>query len=143
MIALDPEFLGGFAPQSKVTEGLDPDTLTFTRQTRLDRLRIQGKADETEVSENEAAVGCQADTSNPPKCDRVGREKHKTRGKGKSLKRCVDYFTLRPYELISVCTRYLRKQRKNVIDPRTVSLIYFSSLFFLVSTESSLSGCDT
>ncbi|KAH9979780.1 BING4CT-domain-containing protein [Russula compacta] len=105
MIALDPEFLGGFAPHSKVTEGLDPDTLTFTRQTRLDRLRIQGKADETEdVSEDEAAVEYPADISNPPKRDRVGREKHKTRGKGKSLK------------------RYLRKQRKNVIDPRIVAI---------------------
>jgi len=104
MIAIDPEFLGRYAPQSKPTGGIDPDALPFARQPRLNRLRIQGKADETEdVSEGESAVECPEDTSNT-KRDLLGRERRKMRGKGKSLK------------------RYLRKQRKNVIDPKAVAL---------------------
>lgn len=90
MIALDPEFLGRFATQSKLTEGIDPDAVPFARQPRLNRLRIQGKADETEdVSEDESVAERPVDTSNPRKRDHLGREKRKMRGKGKSLKRCV------------------------------------------------------
>jgi len=93
-----------FAPQSKLTEGRDPGTVPFARQPRLDRLRIQGKADETEdVSENEA-IEHPAYSSNSPNRDPTGPEKRKMRGKGKSLK------------------RYLRKQRKNVIDPRAIAV---------------------
>jgi len=92
MIALDPEFLGSFAPQSKLTEGRDPGTVPFARQPRLDRLRVQGKADETEdVSENEAREQ-PACSNNSPNRDIMRPEKRKMRGKGKSLKRCVDYF---------------------------------------------------
>ena len=91
MIALDPEFLGRFAPQSKLTDGIDPGAMPFARQPRLNRLRIQGKADETEnVSEDESVLERPADTSNLLDGDRVGREKRKTRGKGNSIKRCVD-----------------------------------------------------
>jgi U3 small nucleolar RNA-associated protein 7 len=92
MIALDPEFLGGFAPQSKLAGGMDPGSVPFARRPRLDRLRIQGKADDTEaLSEGEYAMEGQGDTSNPPKTHRVEQEKRKMRGKGKSLKRCVEY----------------------------------------------------
>jgi U3 small nucleolar RNA-associated protein 7 len=90
MIALDPEFLGGLAPPSKLTGGVDPDNVAFSRQPRLERLRIQGKADETEVvsSENdEATDGPNGEAA--LKLDRLERQKRKTRGKGKSLKRCV------------------------------------------------------
>ena len=90
MIALDQEFLGRFAPQSKLTEGIDPETVPFARQPRLNRLRIQGKADETEgVSEDESGAERPVDSSNPRKRDHPGREKRKMRGKGKSLKRWV------------------------------------------------------
>jgi len=90
MIALDPEFLGRFAPQSKLTEGIDPEAVPFARQPRLNRLRIQGKADETEdVSEDESVAERPVDTSNTRKRDHLGREKRKMRGKGKSLKRWV------------------------------------------------------
>ena len=89
MIALDPEFLGGFAPHSKLTEGIDPGALPFARQPRLNRLRIQRKADETEdASEGESVVERPEDTSNM-KRDLIGRERRKMRGKGKSIKRCV------------------------------------------------------
>lgn len=91
MIALDPEFLGGFAPESQLTEGVDRGTLSFARQPRLHRLRIQEKADKTEeASENEAVVDSPADGSNTSKRDRVGQGKRKMRGKDKSLKRFVD-----------------------------------------------------
>lgn len=90
MIALDPEFLGRVTPQSKLTEGIDPEAVPFARQPRLNRLRIQGKADETEdVSEDESVVEGPVDTSKPRKRDHLVREKHKMRGKGKSLKRWV------------------------------------------------------
>ena len=89
MIALDPEFLGRFAPQSKLTEGINPESVPFARQPRLNRLRIQGKADETEdVSEDESVAERPVDTNNTRKRD-LGREKRKMRGKGKSLKRWV------------------------------------------------------
>jgi|SRR6266850_1461155 len=89
MITLDPEFVGGFAPQSKLTEGIDPDALPFARQPRLNRLRIQRKADETEdTSEGESIVERPEDTSDM-KRDSMRRERHKMRGKGKSIKRCV------------------------------------------------------
>jgi len=76
----------------------------FARQPRLDRLRTQGKADETEdVSENEA-MEPPAYSSNSRNRDPMAPGKRKMRGKGKSLK------------------RYLRKQRKNVIDPKAIAV---------------------
>jgi U3 small nucleolar RNA-associated protein 7 len=91
MIALDPEFLGGLAPPSKLTGGVDPDTVPFARQPRIERLRVQGKVDETEdASEDEAASERPEDPNNEAsKRDRGERQKRKMRGKGKSLKRCV------------------------------------------------------
>lgn len=90
MIALDPEFLGRFTPQSKLTEGIDPEAVPFARQPRLNRLRIQGKVDETEdVSEDGSVAERPVDTNNPRNRDHLGREKRKMRGKGKSLKRWV------------------------------------------------------
>ncbi|KAI0051620.1 BING4CT-domain-containing protein [Auriscalpium vulgare] len=94
MITLDPEFVGSLAPESKLTTG-DTD-VPFARLPRLNRLKVSGKADETEeVSDAEDTGKTQ---------DREEREKRKMRGKGKSLK------------------RYLRKQRKNVIDPKAVAI---------------------
>ena len=112
MIALDPEFLGRFAPQSKLTEGTDPDALPFARQLRLNRLRIQGKADETEdVSEGESVVEHPEDTSDM-KRDLVKRERRKMRGKGKSIKRCVGHclpVTVRAYCLGQILAETKKK----------------------------------
>jgi hypothetical protein len=92
LIALDPEFLGGFAPQSQLTEGVDRATMPFARQPRLHRLRIQEKVDKTEdASENETEVDCPADGGNSSKRDRMGQGKRKMRGKDKSLKRFVEH----------------------------------------------------
>jgi U3 small nucleolar RNA-associated protein 7 len=92
MIALDPEFLGALAPPSKLTGGVNPDTVPFARRSRIERLRIQGKADETEaVSEGEEASSERPEDfdSEAANRDRAERQKRKMRGKGKSLKRCV------------------------------------------------------
>ncbi|KAG6901199.1 hypothetical protein C0995_015482 [Termitomyces sp. Mi166 len=100
LITLDPEFVGSLAPLSKLkatTTGKSTD-IPFARLSRLERLKISGKADETEESsENEL-------DDNGKKISREERERRRQRGKGKSLK------------------RYLRKQRKNVIDPAAVTI---------------------
>jgi U3 small nucleolar RNA-associated protein 7 len=101
MIALDPEFVGSLAPPSKLTTGANStNDIPFARLPRLERLRVQGKADETEIANHSD------DDTNPngKKEDREAREKRKMRGKGKSMK------------------RYLRKQRNNVIDPTAVAV---------------------
>lgn len=104
MITLDPEMIGNLAPPSKLTEttfdGKPSVAVPYARLPRIERLRVNGKIDETEVpgsgDEGDAADGAKKES-------REEREKRKMRGKGKSLK------------------RYLRKQRKNVIDPAAVS----------------------
>jgi len=105
MITLDPEFLGNLVSPGKLTEGMDPTTIPFACRPRLERLRVQGKADVTEdVSEADVMMDDAEVTAVARERDHAEREKRKMRGKGKSLK------------------RYLRKKRKNVIDPRSISV---------------------
>ncbi|KAE9384270.1 BING4CT-domain-containing protein [Gymnopus androsaceus JB14] len=108
MIALDSEFVGSLAPPSKLTTDITGGSgssrateIPFSRLPRAERLRVSGKADLTEevYSDAESLEG-----GSKRKEDREEREKRKMRGKGKSLK------------------RYLRKQRKNVIDPAAVAI---------------------
>ena len=83
MIALDPDFVGSLAPPTKLTTAVhDKHDVPFARLPRLERLRVEGKADETELDDAEDDRG--------KKSSREEREKRKMRGKGKSLKRCVD-----------------------------------------------------
>lgn len=126
MIALDPDFIGSLAPPSKLTTAVnDNHGIPFARLPRLERLRIQGKADETEI--DAAAEGIEdADeqegaNANGQKVSNQQREKKKMRGRGKSLK------------------RYLRKQRKNVIDPTAVCI---TPCAWVLATDRSLGlGC--
>ncbi|KAF8514977.1 NUC141 domain-containing protein [Gautieria morchelliformis] len=117
MITLDPDFVGSLAPPSKLaytntTAGSDENGrrkvpissgMPFRNLPRLERLRVQGKADETEVMEeseeeySNEMMGAKTDK-------RVEKEKMKMRGKGKALK------------------RYLKKKRKNVIEPSTIAI---------------------
>ena len=87
MIALDPEFVGSLAPPSKLTTGTDTSAskVPFAQLPRLEKLRVQGKADDTEIGD---ADDGDAD-ENGKKEDREVREKRKMRGKGKSMKRSV------------------------------------------------------
>ncbi|KAG2368986.1 BING4CT-domain-containing protein [Suillus spraguei] len=106
MITLDPDFVGTIAPPTKLTTAVnDTHNIPFARLPRLERLRVQGKADETELiddDEEDAAEG-DGDKNDKPQ-SQSEKEKRKMRGKSKSLK------------------RYLRKQRKNVIDPTAVAI---------------------
>ena len=98
--------VGNLAPPSKLTtvttfDGKPPVEIPYARLPRIERLKVSGKVDDTEDHSGEDEVGVDAETK---KMHKEEREKRKMRGKGKSLK------------------RYLRKQRKNVIDPAAVCL---------------------
>ena len=99
MITLNPEFVGSMAPPTKLTTDINgkPD-VPFARLPRQHRLKLQGRADETEeVSEAE-----DGEEGKEGGAGREEKEKKRMRGKNKAMK------------------RYLRKQRKNVIDPKAV-----------------------
>ncbi|PPQ63893.1 hypothetical protein CVT24_010360 [Panaeolus cyanescens] len=101
MITLDPEFIGNLAPP-KLTEEVTAST-PYARLPRIERLRVSGKLDEQSDDEGDAAGGEGAD-ENAKKASKEERERNRMRGKGKSMK------------------RYLRKQRKNVIDPAALAI---------------------
>jgi len=127
MITLDPEFVGSLVPPSNLTttttiDGKSSQDVPFARLPRLERLRIQGKADEKEIDGGDEHGGDDEDP-NRKKQAREEREKRKMRGKGKSLKRFVWSMVLSPIQplnYIALVLRYLRKQRKNVVDPTAV-----------------------
>ncbi|CAE6457232.1 unnamed protein product, partial [Rhizoctonia solani] len=99
MITLDPEFMGRLAEPGHVP--FATPELPFRQKPRLDRLRDLGKADESPVSEEEGG-DVNADEGGEQASRPKEKDKMKMRGKGKSLK------------------RYLRKKRKNVVDPSTL-----------------------
>lgn len=98
------------APPTKLTTDINGKTdVPFARLPRQHRLKIQGRADETEEVSGEEDGG-------EGKVDKAkSDEKRRMRGKNKAMK------------------RYLRKQRKNVIDPKAVRI---SSLCSLVPLSS-------
>ncbi|CAE6465437.1 unnamed protein product [Rhizoctonia solani] len=102
MITLDPEFIGQLAEPGHVP--FTTPELPFRQKPRLDRLRELGKADETAASDGEEADDFNANDDDEKGGGPKQKEKMKMRGKGRSLK------------------RYLRKKRKNVIDPSTVAI---------------------
>jgi len=86
MITLDPDFVGSLAPSTKLTTAVnDTHDIPFARLPRLDRLRAQGKADETEVvsDDDDDDDG----DKNGKTLSKAEKEKRKMRGKGKSVKR--------------------------------------------------------
>lgn len=96
---MNPEFVGSMALPTKLTTDINgkPD-VPFARLPRQHRLKLQGRADETEeVLEAEDGEG-----GKEGKAGREEKEKKRMRGKNKAMK------------------RYLRKQRKNVVDPKAV-----------------------
>ena len=122
---LDPEFVGSLAPPSKLTtettfDGKPTVEIPYARLPRLERLKVSGKADETEM-DNEDGDG---DDPNGKMQSREEREKRKMRGKGKSLKRLLVLLHSLSLPDPFRC-RYLRKQRKNVIDPTAVSTVIY------------------
>jgi len=118
--------VGNLAPPSKLTvttfDGKPAVEVPYARLPRIERLRVSGKIDETEDnSEDEEGVNGEEGK----KLSKEEREKRKTRGKGKSLK------------------RYLRKQRKNVIDPAAVCSHFLPFLFDIDPADISALGCHS
>ena len=115
MITLDSEMVGNLAPPSKLTtgttsEGKSAAAIPYARLPRMERLKISGKADTTEDnSGDEREVDGKKESHEE-------REKRRMRGKGKSL------------------SRYLRKQRKNVIDPTAVRFIFLVLVCHIITT---------
>lgn len=101
MITLDPEFIGQLAEPGHVP--FTTAELPFSKKPRLDRLRALGKADEPLASEEEEEG--EGGNDEERRARREEKAKMKMRGKGKSMK------------------RYLKKKRKNVVDPSSVSLL--------------------
>ncbi|KAF5349015.1 hypothetical protein D9758_012673 [Tetrapyrgos nigripes] len=139
MITLDPSSIGTLAPPSKLTTttsvtavsselnsaalGSAKSDIPYARLPRYERLRVSGKVDEEDDDEededHDGDGGGRKGNGNGKKEDREEREKRKMRGKGKSLK------------------RYLRKQRKNVVDPAAVSASLGFGFLFCFFPESS------
>ena len=104
-IALDPDFVGALAPPVALNTAVEgAHDIPYARLPRHERLRVAGKADETEEGDEMVGGGEEGEEGKQRPMTKAEKEKKKMRGKNKSLK------------------RYLRKQRKNVIDPRAVSL---------------------
>ena len=102
MITLDPEFVGSMTLPTKLTTDIDGKTdVPFARLPRQHRLKLQGRADETEEVSEEGEDGGEGEEG---KAERKEEEKKRMRGRNKAIK------------------RYLRKQRKNVIDPKAVCI---------------------
>lgn len=129
MIALDPDFVGSLGPPTKLTTAVnDKHDIPFARLPRLARLRVEGKADETELdADMDVDDADDAGNDNGMKKSRVEREKRKMRGKGKSMKRCVIPVVYQGLSSHHDGLSYLRKQRKNVIDPTAVCIIFSRS----------------
>lgn len=97
MISLNTNFIGtvALAPKRTYSEAAVP----FSQLPRTQRLQLQGKTDEP--MEEDAEDDAEETTEGASK---PAKEKHKMRGKGKSM------------------SRFLRKKRQNVIDPATVAI---------------------
>jgi U3 small nucleolar RNA-associated protein 7 len=98
-ITVDPEMLGGLREPGKVDE-----SLVHRKQPRIQRLKVTGKADETEIPGEEDEEDNQSGEEQLEA--REKRKARKMRGRDKSMK------------------RYLRKKRKNVVDEATVCLAH-------------------
>ena len=105
MIALDPDFVGSLAPEVVLSTasgevgagaaagvGGRKGDIPFARLPRLERLRVQGKADETEEvsgDEGEGEGGDGEDGEGKKAARHEEKEKKKMRGRNKALKRYV------------------------------------------------------
>ncbi len=92
-IALDPDFVGSLAPPPKLTTAVDGShDIPFARLPRHERLRVSGKADETEDRDDDGAEGEGEDGEGgrvKQTMTKAEKEKKKMRGKNKTLKRWV------------------------------------------------------
>ncbi|PVG03888.1 WD40 repeat-like protein [Serendipita vermifera] len=96
-ITIDPEMLGNMKEEGKIGE-----SLVHRKLPRLQRLKVTGKADESEMTGGEEPEKEEGDKIQSEEL--IQKKKRKMRGKDKSMK------------------RYLKKKRKNVIDEATVAI---------------------
>lgn len=145
MIALDPEFVGSMAPPSKLTEGDVP----FARLPRLERLRIEGKADETEVADAAAEEDDPANDGSNGAVSKAEKEKMKMRGKGKSLKRSVKLYrfsNISPMRLTSLAHIQVPSEEEEERD-RSFRRMFHPCMLYIRPILTcifhfSLTGCD-
>nr|ASF90179.1 hypothetical protein SPAR07250 [Bartheletia paradoxa] len=123
MISLDPNFIGKLDTNPKravishrSTSGRPAPTLNrnvstpFARMSRGERLKVLGTADESGIGlglpepDGGYTVGAAPTSDDEGREERIKEDKHKMKGKGKSMK------------------RFLRKKKKNIIDPATVAI---------------------
>ena len=97
LITLDTEFLGKVGETDKGTYE-EREGRSYRQLGRMERLGLDGQAEEADGSDD-GAEGA----GDERRKETVERRKHKARGKGGSMK------------------KYLKKKRKNVIDPTLVS----------------------
>ena len=115
-IVLDPDVIGGMAEGAQ--PGLDTEAVakTYRKLPRLERLRANGKADESEVvdpldakvdGEESGEEGLNGLSEKEKGAKREERKKRmRMRGKDKSMK------------------RFLKKKRANILDPATVRALF-------------------
>lgn len=119
-IVLDPEIIGGMAEGAQPGLGAEGVVKTYRELPRLERLRANGMADESEVvdpldakvdGEESGEEGLKGLSEKEKVAKRDERKKRmRMRGKGKSMK------------------RFLKKKRANIVDPATVR-VFFSRYF--------------
>ncbi len=108
LITLDTDFLGKVSLSRGGETFEERESRDFRQLGRLERLKVSGKA-----QDDDGQVGNGDDDDNDDNDDGgeisiKEKEKRKMRGKGKSMK------------------RYLKKKKKNVIDPALVCVSFFS-----------------
>jgi hypothetical protein len=99
MITLDPSNIGSLAPESKLVTAVEMTVkgtdstggIPFARLPRSERLKVQGKYDETEMvdSADEDDDGGEEGQEERKARRKEEKEKKKMRGKNKSLKRFI------------------------------------------------------
>lgn len=116
-IVLDPEIIGGVASGAQRGLGTEGVAEVYRKLPRLERLRVSGKADESEVidpldakvDEEVSGEGFSGLSEKEKKAKREEVKKRmKMRGKDKSM------------------ARFLKKKRANVVDPATVRVSLLS-----------------
>ena len=117
-IVLDPEIIGGVASGAQHGLGTEGVAEVYRKLPRLERLRVSGKADESEVidpldakvDEEVSGEGFSELSEKEKKAKREDAKKRmKMRGKDKSM------------------ARFLKKKRANVLDPATVRVSFLSA----------------
>ena len=124
-IVLDPEIIGGMAEGAQSGLGTEGVVKTYRKLPRLERLRANGIADESEVvdpldakvdEEESGEEGLNGLSEKEKAAKREERKKGmRMRGKDKSMK------------------RFLKKKRANILDPATVRV--FLLRLFVVFTN--------